>query len=120
MNSSILKLSMLSLTIGTIVIFSCSLKQDSSSAANGNELYMQHCATCHGTDLRGGMSKSLLDGVWQFGDGRGYVTRNIRDGIPNLGMPSFEKTLTGDEINSIVDYLYEAEAAAGAKKPELT
>ena len=80
---------------------------------------MQYCATCHGTDLRGGMSKSLLDGVWQFGDGRGYVSRNIRDGIPSLGMPSFEKTLTADEINSIVDYLYEAEAAAGAKKPNL-
>ena len=114
MKSLSLTLTILGLTIGTVVFFSCSLKQDSSSAADGNELYKLHCATCHGTDLRGGMSKSLLDGVWQFGDGRGYVTRNIRDGIPNLGMPSFEKTLTEDEIGSIVDYLYEAEAAAGS------
>ncbi len=113
-----IKLSILSMITGTVMLFSCSLKQDSSSAADGNQLYMQYCATCHGTDLRGGMSKSLLDGVWQFGDGRGYVTRNIRDGIPSLGMPSFEKTLTADEISSIVDYIYEAEAAAGAKKPE--
>ena len=109
----------LGLSLGALFLSGCSLKQDSSSAADGNELYTQHCATCHGTDLTGGMSKSLLDGVWQFGDGRGYVTRNIRDGIPNLGMPSFGKTLTGDEISSIVDYLYEAEAAAGAKKPAL-
>jgi len=119
MNFSTMKSAIIILTIGTLFFFSRSLKQDSASAADGNELYKQHCATCHGTDLRGGMSKSLLDGVWQFGDGRGYVTRNIRDGIPNLGMPSFEKTLTGDEISNIVDYLYEAEAAAGAKKPEL-
>lgn len=118
MRSTLIKLSILSMVIGIIFFFSCSLRQDSSSAAKGNELYMQNCATCHGTDLRGGMSKSLLDGVWQFGDGRGYISRNIRDGIPSLGMPSFGKTLTGDEINSIVDYLYEAEAAAGVKKPE--
>ena len=106
MKPTLVNLSMLSLTIGTIVFFSCSLKQDSSSAADGNELYIQHCATCHGTDLRGGMSKSLLDGVWQFGDGRGYVTRNIRDGIPNLGMPSFEKTLSQDEIKSILELIW--------------
>jgi glucose/arabinose dehydrogenase len=119
MKPTFTKLAVLSLVIGTLILSSCSLKQDSGSAARGNELYMQYCATCHGTDLRGGMSKSLLDGVWQFGDGRGYISRNIRDGIPSLGMPSFEKTLTADEINSIVDYLYEAEAAAGARKPEL-
>jgi len=118
MKPTFVKLTILSLIGGTFMLFSCSLKQDSSSAADGNELYVKYCATCHGTDLRGGMSKSLLDGVWQFGDGRGYVTRNIRDGIPSLGMPSFEKTLTQDEIESIVDYLYEAEAAAGAKKPD--
>jgi glucose/arabinose dehydrogenase len=118
MKSMLFKFSIPCLIIGMFILLSCASKQDSSSAANGNELYKQHCATCHGTDLRGGMSKSLLDGVWQFGDGRGYVTRNIRDGIPNLGMPSFEKTLTADEIGSIVDYLYEAEAAAGAEKPE--
>jgi glucose/arabinose dehydrogenase/cytochrome c5 len=119
MKPSFVKLTILSMLAGTFMLFSCSLKQDSTSAANGNELYMQHCATCHGTDLRGGMSQSLLDGVWQFGDGRGYVTRNIRDGIPNLGMPSFGKTLTQDEIENIVDYLYEAEALAGVKKPDL-
>ena len=119
METTLTRISVLGLIAGTMILFSCSLKHDSSTAANGNELYMQHCATCHGTDLRGGMSKSLLDGVWQFGDGRGYVTRNIRDGIPNLGMPSYGKTLTGDEISSIVDYLYEAEAATGAKKPAL-
>jgi glucose/arabinose dehydrogenase len=118
MNMRMIIIALLVLTAGTFFLFTCSLKQDSSSASEGSELYSQHCATCHGTDLRGGNAQSLLDGIWQFGDGRGYVTRNIRDGIPHLGMPSFGKTLTDEEINGIVDYLYEAEAAAGAKKPD--
>jgi len=82
------------------------------------ELYNQYCATCHGMDLRGGNAQSLLDGVWQFGDGRGYVSRNIKFGIPHLGMPSYENTLDDQEIGLLVDYLYEAQAEAGVVKPD--
>ena len=63
MVTTITRISVLSLIVGTMIIFYCSLKQDSSSAANGNELYMQHCATCHGTDLRG-----HVRGVHRVGD----------------------------------------------------
>jgi glucose/arabinose dehydrogenase len=82
------------------------------------ELYNQYCATCHGMDLRGGNAQSLLDGIWQFGDGRGYVSRNIKFGIPHLGMPSYENTLDDREIGLLVDYLYEAQAEAGVVKPD--
>jgi glucose/arabinose dehydrogenase len=63
------------------------------------------------------MAQSLLDGIWQFGDGRGYVTRNIKFGIPHIGMPSYAKTLTDKQIDDIVSFLYSEEAAAGARKP---
>lgn len=100
-----------------ITLFMCSVQQQ-DPAERGAELYQQYCATCHGTDLRGGNAQTLLDGVWQFGDGRGYVARNIQFGIPHLGMPSYEKTLTSEEINSIVGYLFRAEAVEGAVKPD--
>ena len=41
---------------------------------NAAELYQQYCASCHGLDLGGGNAQSLVDGIWQFGDGEGYVT----------------------------------------------
>ncbi len=81
-------------------------------------LYDQYCATCHGTDLRGGNAQSLLDGIWQYGDGFGYVSRNIKFGIPHLGMPSYENTLTDQEIRLLVDYLYEEQSEAGVVKPD--
>lgn len=85
----------------------------------GETLYMQNCATCHGADLgHGGMAQSLVDGIWQFGDGRGYVTRNIKFGIPHMGMPSYEKTLTDKEISAIVDFIYSRANEAGAVKPD--
>lgn len=82
------------------------------------EIYDQYCSNCHGTDLRGGNAQSLLDGVWQFGDGQGYVSRNIKFGIPHLGMPSYEQSLTDQEIRLLVDYLYAEQMKAGISKPD--
>jgi glucose/arabinose dehydrogenase len=88
------------------------------SQPDGAALYSRYCATCHGTDLRGGNAQSLLDGVWQFGDGYGYVSRNIEFGIPHLGMPSYRDALSGDEIGALVNYLYAEQEKAGAVKPD--
>jgi aldose sugar dehydrogenase len=82
------------------------------------QLYNQYCATCHGTDLRGGNAQSLLDGVWQFGDGEGYVNRNIKFGIPHLGMPSYEGVLEDQEIDLLVKFLYQEQRKAGVVKPD--
>jgi glucose/arabinose dehydrogenase len=78
---------------------------------------MERCASCHGERLQGGNAQSLVDGVWQFGSDRGYVFRNIKYGIPHLGMPSYEQTLTDRQINQIIDFLHEAEQEAGVKPP---
>jgi glucose/arabinose dehydrogenase len=83
----------------------------------GRNLYMERCASCHGERLQGGNAQSLVDGVWQFGSDRGYIVRNIKYGIPHLGMPSYEKTLTDRQISLIVDFLSESERQAGAKPP---
>jgi len=82
------------------------------------EIYDQYCSNCHGTDLRGGNAQSLLDGVWKFGDGQGYVSRNIKFGIPHLGMPSYEQSLTDQELDLLVDYLYAEQMKAGISKPD--
>ncbi len=90
-----------------------------SNPPNGKALYQQYCSSCHGIRLQGGNAQSLIDGVWQFGDARGYIYRNIQFGIPHLGMPSYDQTLNRKEIQAIVDYLEQEEAAAGATKPPI-
>jgi len=82
------------------------------------KIYNKYCSNCHGKDLRGGNAQSLLDGVWQFGDGSGYVNRNIKYGIPHLGMPSYESSLEDEEISLLVEYLYSEQSRAGVEKPD--
>ena len=86
---------------------------------DGAALYNQYCATCHGTDLRGGNGTSLVDGVWQFGAADSYRFRNIKFGIPNLGMPSYDGILKDDEIRAVLKYIGDAEKSSGAVKPSL-
>ena len=88
------------------------------SDQRAKEIYDRYCSNCHGKDLRGGNAQSLLDGVWQFGDGSGYVTRNIKYGIPHLGMPSYENSLDDEEIKLVVEFLYKEQSMAGVEKPD--
>lgn len=80
-------------------------------------IYQQYCAQCHGSDLAGGNSSSLIDGVWQFGAENSYITRNIKHGIPHLGMPSYESSLSDAEIKSVVEYIRAVEQEKGAERP---
>jgi glucose/arabinose dehydrogenase len=88
-------------------------------AQDAGTLYQKNCSHCHGANFQGGNAQSLVDGVWQFGDGTGYITRNIKFGITHLGMPAYEKTLTDKQIKSLVTYLRDAEKKEGAVKPPI-
>ncbi|WP_372651969.1 PQQ-dependent sugar dehydrogenase, partial [Draconibacterium sp.] len=100
----------------TILFLSFSL---TVNAQDGALLYGQNCASCHGANLGGGNATSLVDGIWQFGAEDGYVFRNIKFGIPHLGMPSYEATLSDRDINAIISYIRESENKVGAKKPPI-
>jgi glucose/arabinose dehydrogenase len=89
------------------------------SQPNGAELYKQYCATCHGADLKGGNSGSLVDGIWQYGAADSYKFRNVKFGIPHLGMPSYDGVLKDEEIRAIMEYVSDAEKNVGAVKPAL-
>lgn len=125
MNFRNISLSLVLLFFASVFLSSCKQARadgnnpGSQSADNtALEIYQNYCASCHGADLRGGNAQSLVDGVWQFGDGDGYVRRNIQFGIPHLGMPSYEASLSGEQIKLLVDYLYDEQSKAGVTKPD--
>jgi aldose sugar dehydrogenase len=103
--------------IAVFIFFVCSINILAQS--DGETKYRQFCAQCHGSDMNGGNATSLIDGIWQFGAEDGYITRNIKFGIPHLGMPSYEKSLTDEEIRAVVNYIREGEMARGVEKPSV-
>ena len=85
---------------------------------DGERIYANNCARCHGVNLDGGIAKSLIDGVWQFGSKSSHARRNIKFGITDLGMPPFEDVLSGKEITAVFEFVKEREKAAGATRPD--
>ncbi|MCF7957941.1 MAG: PQQ-dependent sugar dehydrogenase [Phycisphaerae bacterium] len=88
----------------------------------GRALYAKNCSSCHGINLQGGNAQSLIDPVWKFGNSHSQKFNNIKNGIPHLGMPSYKKNLTDQQINQILSFLKEAESAqkSATPKPSMT
>lgn len=102
------------LTFGVIVSSYANEEQ-----TKGEKIYQQYCSSCHGPKLQGGNAQSLVDGVWQFGSGRGYVTQTVKFGVQHLGMPGYEDTLTASQVKQVVDFLMDAENNASPPKPQI-
>lgn len=74
-----------------------------------NELYLESCASCHGSNFEGGLGGNLADGLWMHGESDHAIARVISQGLPDLGMPAFEETLSAEQIRSLVVFLREKE-----------
>ncbi len=97
------------------------------AAPDGEALYAENCASCHGENLEGQPDWRSPDenGVlpapphdktghtWHHGDKMlflytkfgGQALMEARGISMNSGMPGFRETLSDDEINAILDYI---------------
>lgn len=104
------------------------------STERGPYLFVDHCASCHGEDMRGDKHRGvpdLQDSLWLFGDGHvsdieNTIQYGVRSGHPKshnvTDMPAFLRSgqLNAAEIGDIVEYVLaisgRAHDAAAAKR----
>lgn len=71
------------------------------------KLYQQHCASCHGDNMEGGVGGSLVGmREWRPGYDKEFA-EIIRDGLPDMGMEAYGEVLSEAEIRSLVIYIRE-------------
>ncbi len=89
------------------------------ATAEARPLFAQHCAVCHGADMRGNPAigaPNLTDRVWLYGDGSVYdiertVMYGVRSGVSKThnvtDMPGFGQRgmLNDGQIRDLVQYL---------------
>jgi len=91
----------LALLVTTVAI---SLAQPGLAESKGENLYLENCAICHGTDGQGGMGVPLSLNDFLNSASKNYIIQSIRLGRPNRIMPSFY-WMPESDINEIVTYL---------------
>jgi mono/diheme cytochrome c family protein len=76
-----------------------------AAQANGPQTYKEHCAECHGADRLGGMGPALLpENLRRLRKKK--ASGVIANGRPASQMPAYGKTLSKDQITSLVDLIY--------------
>ena len=76
------------------------------------ERYVLLCANCHGKNLEGGQAPTMLDDVWTNGGDDESLSKSIRTGFPDKGMPAWGAAIPDKEIRAMVIYIRELRAKA--------
>ena len=85
-----------------------SLSGNRALGGTGKQLYVQHCAACHGVDGRGNPilgASNLRDNVWLYGGDRHSVYASISKGRQGI-MPAQKNRLRPEQIRLLVAWLF--------------
>lgn len=74
-------------------------------SAELQNLLIQDCGSCHGMTLKGGLGPALTPDVLKH-KSRDMIEITITNGRPGTPMPPWNKILTKEEINWLIDTLY--------------
>jgi mono/diheme cytochrome c family protein len=77
--------------------------------ATGEEIYQQVCSNCHGDDLAGGFGPAIGAGSNSAEQDDEFLVLTITRGRGR--MPSFDSTLSDEQIARVVEYLRDQQQA---------
>ena len=82
------------------------LAQDAQAMQTGGRLFAQHCATCHGSDARGGPGfPNLTDPAWLHGNTPEAIVTTIAQGRQGMMAP-FGGQLDAEQLAGVANYVY--------------
>ena len=81
------------------------LAMDKKAMASGHRLFLNYCATCHGSDAGGSPGfPNLTDGVWLYGGEPNDIMTSILDGRMGM-MPPMGAGLNESQLNDLTAYV---------------
>ena len=81
--------------------------QDVAEAVDGETLYLQYCAACHGRNLEGVNAGPLIKEDWKYGRNPPQMYRAIMYGIPGTDMVAWSAVLNEEQGRAVRDYIIE-------------
>ena len=84
-------------------------KEPAPETLPGYDLFQQNCASCHGTDGRGGRdfgAPNLADAIWLYGDDRQAVYASIYNARAGV-MPAWEGRLDRNTLRQLSVYVHQ-------------
>lgn len=73
---------------------------DTASEKKARKIYAQNCSGCHGEIM-----EAFVDRKWKTSIAVDSIFKRIKYGSPDLGMPSFNKTISDKDIRKMSEML---------------
>ena len=81
------------------------LATDAAALSAGRNLFVNNCATCHGSDGRGARGfPNLTDSEWQWGGDTAQIVASITNGRTGV-MPPLGTSMGEENVELVVDYV---------------
>ena len=81
------------------------LAKDDEALRTGRRLFVNYCATCHGSDAGGGPGfPNLTDDNWQWGSSAAAIKTSILDGRNGV-MPPWQQALGDEGVEQVTAYV---------------
>ncbi len=93
---------------------------DAAGILDGQELFKNNCAACHGNSGEGNVGPNLTDSYWLHGGSLNEVFKSVKYGWPAKGMKSWQSDLSPSQIKNVVSYIHSIHGTnpANAKAPQ--
>ena len=81
------------------------LLTDAAEIANGQKVFSQNCAACHGKAGEGTVGPNLTDDYWLHGGSVKDIFKTVKYGWPEKGMRSWKDDLSPVQIAAVASYI---------------
>ncbi len=89
------------------------LAQDKQAMGIGERLFVNNCATCHGSDGRGSKSfPNLTDKDWLGGTGVEYIAKTIAEGRQGMMPPMAAAVGSPEDVKNVANYVLSLSGSA--------
>lgn len=93
---------------------------DAGALGEGQLIYKNVCAACHGQSGEGTIGPNMTDEYWIHGGGIKNVFKTIKYGVPEKGMISWQSQLSPSDMQKVASYILTLEGTnpPNAKEPQ--
>jgi cytochrome c oxidase cbb3-type subunit III len=82
------------------------LASDAQAMAVGERLFINHCATCHGSDARGSKGfPNLTDGDWLYGGSFERIKETVSNGRQGIMPPMAAAVGSSQDVRNVANYV---------------